>query len=250
MLLLSLLLMLLLELCLCLFLFAAASVVVVGAAAITPFTDLQTMTFNKEKRSSEWVRHAQMWISGVPRAITQSLRVEGLRTLGDGDFKPLMYDMESSWKIFAWIKLVRAGTGSAAQVQAPEAIKARLIDAERIHHDLGIIDLFNSSSVRTCKDINYASYMTAYHTASREARHRYDNKNPGIIFDDDYQVYSEKDWNNANLVVTKRGRVYHVRASSLKRKFTVEDSTDGTIYCTLLPPDRALEWIYIDSLVT
>ena len=89
--------------------------------------------------------------------------------------------------------------------------------------------------------------MTAYHTASQRARERYDSTNPGVIFEDDHHVNTEAEWRIAELRVVRKDHVIYVRATAWKRAFSENTESDGTIYCTLLPPSRVLEWMYFEN---
>ena len=81
--------------------------------------------------------------------------MESFKVFGDADYKPLMYEKEDSWDIYSWIKIIHGTDNDSAHV--PDVIKAQMIDAVKIHHSLGLVDSLNSSSLRTCRDVNYVS---------------------------------------------------------------------------------------------
>lgn len=91
--------------------------------------------------------------------------------------------------------------------------------------------------------------MTAYHTASEKARHRFDKYKRSVLFAPDVVTNSEALWEKTRLKITMEPGAIHV--TSIAYKTLPDDSQtlySGLFFCKLLPPDRALEWIYVDAL--
>ena len=94
-----------------------------------------------------------------------------------------------------------------------------------------------------------AAYMTAYHTASDSARARYDRYHRGMTFATDEVTDSLYVWEQAPLKTHVTNGEMHVTSMSFKpEKDFHEREFAGVFYCKLLPPDKALEWILVDSL--
>ncbi len=103
--------------------------------------------------------------------------------------------------------------------------------------------------VYTIVHLLQGSYLTAYNTASETARRRYDNKHRGVIFHTDMLVQSDLAWELSQLVVDVQQHELHVTAISYLTPNSEQfGERAGLYYCKILPPDRALQWIYVDSL--
>jgi len=91
-----------------------------------------------------------------------------------------------------------------------------------------------------------ASYLIAYHKSAEKVRRRFDLKHPGFISHDDILMPSAESWQNRNILVTRENRhVLHVTSYA----YVTDNNKDkGHIFCTLLPPIRAMEWIYYGIL--
>ncbi|KAL5007648.1 hypothetical protein ScPMuIL_016454 [Solemya velum] len=130
--------------------------------------------------------------------------------------------------------------------QEPTEIRARMIGMEKFQ--LLLSNMTFTYSV-TCRDINYASFLNAYYLASSAAQRRYDAKNTGILFDDDIELPDEAQWKNTQLLVYTDGREIHVTSMAWKTSMQTKPTyRQGLQYCKLLPPSRAIEWIYVDAL--
>ena len=91
--------------------------------------------------------------------------------------------------------------------------------------------------------------MTAYHKSNKLARKRFDRKHRGVIFHDDLLTQSDKSWEESPLRVSTQGHELHVTGVSYKTPNSAAlGERAGLFYCKMLPPDRAMEWIYVDSL--
>ena len=89
--------------------------------------------------------------------------------------------------------------------------------------------------------------MTAYHTASQKARTRYDQVARYVRFQPDIECDSEIEWEHTPLKVEAVGQELHVTGISYKTRIDEDLSPyAGLYFCKLLPPERAMEWIYVD----
>lgn len=208
-----------------------------------------------DEHKSNWVSKVQMWLSGVRMELTPKINIDSYVYLTGvtADYQPKTLEREDGTTLvftFSDVAWPTDVADNASRPQAPKEIKSRLIDGDRIHLALQKSGIFSNLTIkRTCRDMNYAAFLTAYHQASTAARSRYDKTNPGIIFNDDIQLTSEYQWEKSTLLVNSDNRVLYVTSYSYTKQLSRQrDDEGGLIYCKLLPPLRVMEWIYTDSL--
>ncbi|XP_064602649.1 uncharacterized protein LOC135468367 isoform X2 [Liolophura sinensis] len=198
--------------------------------------------------TSPWSRISQIWISGLRGLESARLWVSSF-VIGDNyAVVPLITEDKGNVYATTYTELVGFPpiVDDGSKKQAPIEMKMRLKTAEAIQ---GL--LVNSTVYHriTCKDLNYAAFMTGYHEASKLARDRYDKRHKGIQFHDDVIVQTEEEWDRRHLVVDMVKHEAHVTAVAWKSPLSHEPShLAGMYYCRLLPPSRVIEWIYVDSL--
>ncbi|CAL1535766.1 unnamed protein product [Lymnaea stagnalis] len=199
---------------------------------------------------SYWVKAAQKWLSGLVGK--QSTQIEIDSYVERDPLPPTIMSEHGISYILTFSDVIRSTGGNSrgdddgTAPQAPDEIAARMLGPERIQENLRTTSIARNY---TCRDLNYASFMTAYHTASERARNRYDNYHRGVLFEPDVIVDSEELWETTRLELVTKATTLHVTSTSYR---TPNDETlgllSGLFFCKLLPPDRALEWIYVDSL--
>ncbi|BFZ04862.1 hypothetical protein BsWGS_07901 [Bradybaena similaris] len=216
-----------------------------------PITSLMEMT--QDNLKSYWVKSAQKWLSGLEGKHSTQLEVDSYIVSDRVPLPPALVKEHGINYVITFSDINHGqqngdseDSDSEANPQAPEEIAARMVGPERIHEYLQDTTIARNY---TCRDLNYASFMTAYHTASEAARIRYDNHHRGVIFEPDIVTDSEVLWETTRLKLETVSRVLHVTSISYKTANDLSLSQyAGLFFCKLLPPDRALEWIYVDSL--
>ncbi|GFR88820.1 hypothetical protein ElyMa_002527400 [Elysia marginata] len=217
-----------------------------------PIRSLRNLTQGDMK--SYWVKMAQKWLSGLEGAESTLLEVDSFVTTSGILPLPPTLGVEGGIKYAITFSDVtypgRIDTSQSEDIgtaqTAPLEIAARMIGPERIQKYL-----LNTTIARnyTCKDLNYASFMTAYHTASERARTRFDQVERYVRFQPDIVVDSEIEWESTPLQVETIGRELHVTGISYKTRNDENLSQyAGLYFCKLLPPERAMEWIYVDFI--
>ncbi|XP_069132040.1 uncharacterized protein [Argopecten irradians] len=159
----------------------------------------------------------------------------------------LMEQLDGSVTIFTFSEMVYSKDDVTDDDMPPASprlmeIKSKLFKAERVQAVLS-----NSSvggSIKSCRDINYASFVYTYHLAQNITRKRFDRTHSGIIFHEDIVARTKSEWEQQKLLVEQRDNVLHVTSVSW-----TSTSSEGIVYCKLLPPPRITEWIYVDSLL-
>ncbi|KAK6192620.1 hypothetical protein SNE40_004062 [Patella caerulea] len=210
-----------------------------ASSMLQPIVDIISLTEN-EALGSDWVGIVQKWLSGLSPSDLKRISVESYVLEDARSIPPSLMDAGGErTTIVTFSQIYRPSKTS-------EEIAARMIGPERISKQLGntsVVEKYN------CKDLNYASFLTAYHMASAMARERYDNYHKGIIFHDDLLMQSDAAWEQSQLLVETIEHELHVTAPNYQTP--VSDflgEWNGIFFCKLLPLDKALEWIYVDSL--
>ncbi|XP_059154584.1 uncharacterized protein LOC131940024 [Physella acuta] len=203
---------------------------------------------------SFWVRTAQKWLSGMEGKDSSEIEVQSLVGKDSNDFglPPAIITEHGINKIVTFSDIIRSsddvrgGGVIDSSLMAPEEIAAKMLGPERIQ---AYVKNSTIAQNYTCRDLNYASFVTAYNTASDTARQRYDRYRRGAIFEPDIVTDSEVLWQTTKLKVETKGTELYVTSIAFKTPHTENlGPEDGLFFCKLLPPDRALEWIYVDSL--
>ncbi|RUS70826.1 hypothetical protein EGW08_021409 [Elysia chlorotica] len=217
-----------------------------------PIRSLRNLTQGAMK--SYWVKMAQKWLSGLEGKESSLLEVDSFVTTSEILPLPPTLGVEDGINyVITFSDVTYPGRVDTAQSDnivtaqtAPLEIAARMIGPERIHKIL-----INTTIARnyTCRDLNYASFQTAYHTASKKAQTRFDQVNRYVRFLPDIVMDSEIEWEHTPLKVEVVGHELHVTGISYK---TINDENlspyAGLYFCKLLPPERAMEWIYVDYI--
>ncbi|XP_012943546.1 uncharacterized protein LOC106014029 [Aplysia californica] len=217
-----------------------------------PVRSLKELT--QDELKSYWVKSAQKWLSGLEGKQSTQLEVDSYVVEDSSSSMALPPALVKEYGInyvVTFSDVIRYphsedGEDDGAAPQAPDEIAARMLGPERIQEYLKNT---NISKNYTCRDLNYASYMTAYHAATERARQRYDNYHRGIVFLPDVVTDSSVLWETMRLRVETRDSELQVTSISYKTDNDMSQSQySGLFFCKLLPPDKALEWIYVDSL--
>uniref|UniRef100_A0A0B6Z683 Uncharacterized protein n=1 Tax=Arion vulgaris TaxID=1028688 RepID=A0A0B6Z683_9EUPU len=214
---------------------------------IQPIISLIEMT--QDNLKSYWVKSAQKWLSGLEGKQSTQLEVDSY-VVADRTLPPTLVKEHGINYVITFSDVIQRSENDdkdqGLNPQAPEEIAARMLGPERIREYLKNSTIAHNY---TCQDLNYASFMTAYHSASERARNRYNNYHRGVIFEPDIVTDSEALWESTRLKLDTVDHVLHVTSISYQ---TANDQAlspyDGLFFCKLLAPDRALEWIYVDSL--
>ncbi|XP_033752396.1 uncharacterized protein LOC117336125 [Pecten maximus] len=212
---------------------------------LQPIMDIKRMTLDSTLKST-WVTYAQIWLSGILGPNSAKIHVQ---SYVNRNLEPaLMEQLDGSVTIFTFSEMVYSEDDVTDDDMPPALpklleIKSKLFKAERVQAVLS-----NSSvggNIKTCRDINYASFVYTYHSAQNITRKRFDRTHSGIVFHEDIVARSKSEWERQQLLVEQRGKVLHVTSVS----WTSPMKSEGIVYCKLLPPPRITEWIYVDSLL-
>ncbi|XP_071099229.1 uncharacterized protein [Haliotis cracherodii] len=213
-----------------------------------PILEVKEMTQNPHGESY-FVRVAQKWLSGLQGDQSTRLTVESYIVGEATEIPPSVLAEGHQSVVITFSDVLRAQTQETDDDEKPEApveIAARMLSPQRIKKELGDT---NITKLYTCRDLNYGSYLTAYNKASETARRRFDNSHKGIIFHTDMLVQSDLAWKLTQLLVEVKEHELHVTAISyMTPNLDTLGERAGLYYCKILPPDRAIEWIYVDSL--
>lgn len=221
---------------------------------------LMSNTEGEDNCASPWLSTLQMWLSGLDGKDTQRLKVSSCVIDTDRNVTPDLqilknYGSEPVLFLSAFLQFVQkqnTGEDNAKIPQSPREIKARMFSAERIRAHLK-----NTTAARilTCKDLNYAAFVTALSMASGKARERYYAQHLGAIFHDDIVVKTLTEWEQSELRIESllheqhiTSFVYQTETETVNGEVQEGEAGGGLYFCRLLPPTRVLEWIYVDSL--
>ncbi|KAK0053471.1 hypothetical protein Bpfe_017169 [Biomphalaria pfeifferi] len=215
-----------------------------------PIESLREATINNLK--SYWVKSAQKWLSGLTGKQSTQIEVDSYVEKSQDGLPPTMIYEHGVNHIVTFSEVIRYADkkgkteDDGSLPQAPDEIAAKMLGPERIQASLkNATRTYNY----TCRDLNYASFMTAYHTATERARIRFDGYHRGVIFQPDIVTNSEALWESTHLKFNVHASKLYV--TSIAYKTPMDDDLgveSGLFFCKLLPPDRAMEWIYVDSI--
>lgn len=206
---------------------------------LEPLLKAHQITIDPKEYKSHWVKQSQMWLSDLVGPDSTRINIESYFTYQSA-FNPALFNESVSKVTIYLFSQLDTPVEKIDSDEIPLQIHARMFRRDAILKKLGITQNDNSPE-RTCKDLNYASYVIAYNRSAEKIRKRFDKRNPGILFHEDIIIPSESSWNEKNILVTRHNRVLHVTSYAY---ITENNDADGHILCTLLPPIRAMEWIY------
>lgn len=206
---------------------------------LEPLLKAHQITIDPKEYKSHWVKQSQMWLSDLVGPDSTRINIESYFTYQSA-FNPALFNESVSKVTIYLFSQLDTPVEKIDSDEIPLQIHARMFRRDAILKKLGIKQN-DSSPERTCKDLNYASYVIAYNRSAEKIRKRFDKRNPGILFHEDIIIPSESSWNEKNILVTRHNRVLHVTSYAY---ITENNDADGHIFCTLLPPIRAMEWIY------
>ncbi|XP_060068236.1 uncharacterized protein LOC132548391 [Ylistrum balloti] len=212
---------------------------------LQPIVDIKKMTLDSTLKST-WVTYAQIWLSGILGPNSAKIHVQ---SYVNRNLEPaLMEQLDGSVTIFTFSEMVYANDNVTDDDMPPASpklleIKSKLFNAQRLQTVLSNSTI--GGKMKTCRDVNYASFIYTYHSAQNITRKRFDRTHTGIVFHEDIVARSKSEWEQQQLLVEQRGKVLHVTSVS----WTSPTSTEGIFYCKLLPPPRITEWIYVESLL-
>ncbi|XP_063398171.1 uncharacterized protein LOC134683060 [Mytilus trossulus] len=205
---------------------------------LEPLLKAHQITIDPKEYKSHWVKQSQMWLSDLVGPDSTRINIESYFTYQSA-FNPALFNESISKVTIYLFSQLDTPVEKIDSDEIPLQIHARMFRRDAILKKLGITQTDNSPE-RTCKDLNYASYVIAYNRSAEKIRKRFDKRNPGILFHEDIIIPTESSWNKKNILVTKQNHVLHVTSHA----YITENNADGHIFCTLLPPIRAMEWIY------
>ncbi|OWF39404.1 uncharacterized protein LOC110465078 [Mizuhopecten yessoensis] len=212
---------------------------------LQPIMDIKRMTLDSTLKST-WVTYAQIWLSGILGPDSAKIHVQ---SYVNRNLEPaLMEQLDGSVTIFTFSEMVYSDDGVRDDDMPPATpklleIKSKLFNAQRLQTVLS--NTSGNGNIKTCRDINYASFVYTYNSAQNITRKRFDETHSGIMFHDDIVARSKPEWEQQPLVVEHRDNVLHVTSVS----WTSPIPAEGIVYCKLLPPPRIVEWMYVDSLL-
>ncbi|XP_076115666.1 uncharacterized protein LOC143083281 [Mytilus galloprovincialis] len=206
---------------------------------LEPLLKAHQITIDPKEYKSHWVKQSQMWLSDLVGPDSTRINIESYFTYQSA-FNPALFNESISKVTIYLFSQLDTPVEKIDSDEIPLQIHARMFRRDAILKKLGITQTDNSPE-RTCKDLNYASYVIAYNRSAEKIRKRFDKRNPGILFHEDIIIPTESSWNEKNILVTKQNSVLHVTSHAY---ITENNNADGHIFCTLLPPIRAMEWIY------
>ncbi|XP_022339040.1 uncharacterized protein LOC111134370 [Crassostrea virginica] len=130
---------------------------------------------------------------------------------------------------------------------SPLQIQAKMVSQERAKALLPDGE-FGPGNI-TCKDINEQSILEAFHSSSGTARERYAKKGRQMFLDEDQSTSSQLVWLASQLQLREGSTGLHVRSVKYNTAYNPKHKdSSGLLFCSLLSPFRAMEWIYVDSL--
>jgi len=98
-----------------------------------------------------------------------------------------------------------------------------------------------------CAEINAQAYDYALRNAGEKTRQRFERDGQPLVFDATKYEWMGPLWVYGKMTWTEKDGKMHVKSRGLLTDLG-DKEIDGNHYCKLLPPARALEWIYVDSL--
>ncbi|XP_052066106.1 uncharacterized protein LOC127705798 [Mytilus californianus] len=206
---------------------------------LEPLLKAHQITIDPKEYKSHWVKQSQMWLSDLVGPDSTRINIESYFTYQSA-FNPALFNESVSKVTIYLFSQLDTPVEKIDSDEIPLQIHARMFRRDAILKKLGITQNDNSPE-RTCKDLNYASYVIAYNRSAEKIRKRFDKRNPGILFHEDIIIPSESSSNEKNILATRHNRVLHVTSYAY---ITENNDAGGHICCTLLPPIRAMEWIY------
>ena len=127
-------------------------------------------------------------------------------------------------------------------------LQAKMKTAEAVADAYGLP--IPSDKPMSCSDLNKEAFRNAYALSSRKALDRYNAKGRQLIFGpDNLRTWDEGNWET----VIGLKYIWHdanntVEVISDRLYSNLTESPPGMVYCDLLSPYRAIEWIYSTSL--
>uniref|UniRef100_A0A0L8GP09 Alpha/beta hydrolase fold-5 domain-containing protein n=1 Tax=Octopus bimaculoides TaxID=37653 RepID=A0A0L8GP09_OCTBM len=224
---------------------------------LQPILEMEKMELNRFYQS-QWLNNAQIWLSGLGGNDTQFLRVKSYSVEENVGISPDLYIRDNNVRIvyvtlFFYLKRCEYQSDTYSHLaHSPTEIRAFMLSQKRIQSHF-----YNVTSVRdfTCRDLNYAAFVTALSKVPPEVLKRYYGKHKGAIFHEDIHINNENEWWQRKLLVNTTEHEQHVTAYLYETEVEsagneVEEGGEGGgfFYCTLLPPSRVMEWIYVDAL--
>ena len=119
--------------------------------------------------------------------------------------------------------------------------------AEAVADALG---LSTPASSATCADINQEALSVALSLASDKAKDRYASKGRQLVFGaDNLRQWDEGNWDTEiglDYIYNQEANEVMVISDRLESDLTF--NPPGMVYCDLLSPYRALEWVYATGI--
>jgi len=211
---------------------------------------IETSLMESDGQSSSWMVRGQQILS-------EATMEDGMEVIDIvvpfedlGDFKPsVVADGCNNAKVYTCsqaqfdLDLADADTLHSAKV-----IKAKFKIVDTVREEL----CMPAIERKQCRDINEAALAVALELASEDARQRYERIGTKLFFLDDSVSPWGPGWEFSSGLHYKNVNSTHTSlysTSLISEPDFIIASAAGMHYCDLLSPYRALEWIYISSVV-
>ncbi|XP_070568932.1 uncharacterized protein [Ptychodera flava] len=199
---------------------------------------------------STWSIYAQEWIAGTPRETEILLEIVNFIETNDTSFgasKPSVVRINNDTTLaYTTARLVPPDDSLQAR-QSCKSLDTKMKGQEAIRRVLGD---GNYGEEYTCKQINEEALQWALSKASSVARHRYESRGQKMVFGDDVVLVTGAGWLNTDIIYenTTTGEFQVTSIALVTPVNFPTESLAGVIYCKLMSPYRAIEWIYTDCL--
>jgi len=236
--------------------------VVAEAANMAASFELQTEVFlepfiatslmETDGVTSEWMKRGQKIImSGNPDEDLSGLEVENIVVeFSDlGNVKPSVEGSDCTATAVTYCQpQYDWDVADAATLQSASIIKAKFKLEDNVREALCL----QPAERRQCMDINVEALKVALEMSSEEARNRYLTMGTQLFFLDDSVSPWGPGWEYSSGLHYKNVNETHTSlysTSLISEPDFIIATAAGMHYCDLLSPYRALEWIYLTSVV-
>ncbi|GFR93458.1 hypothetical protein ElyMa_002644000 [Elysia marginata] len=139
--------------------------------------------------------------------------------------------------------------------ESPSELEVKLKSKDAIWKALALLNGTDPENIRTslrrepvsCKSLNELALEVALNHATPAAQYRYRTQGRPIIFEEDSKSWTELLWSLTDLSMREDQTGLHVTSKSYTTLIS-ERINPGVIYCKLVSPFSALEWVTVDSL--
>ncbi|KAK7479111.1 hypothetical protein BaRGS_00029629 [Batillaria attramentaria] len=212
---------------------------------LAPLLETRADDMNPEM-TSDWSIRAQTLVAGVD---DRSVKVDDHVMSGD-DFtnsQPTIVTSSRLVTVSAVTQVVYDNnflSQSTAPV-SPHELQVKMVSRSAVWHALNASEPM-PLPLQSCKELNQASLNEALSRASDAAVHRYTSRGIPIILHSDHVTTTTSGWEATKLEFSLSSA--NVTVTSSVYRTSGETTTSSVVFCKLLSPFRAMEWIYVDSL--